>query len=173
MDNLWLFDSDTVSEHNLNRLPLSTGMVGRQKSVALARTICELRPTCGVTALGNWSASTADSYALHNSVDWIAVGTDTWRSRREVYAWAASVDGVRYVELAAEGEYGSVTGVPADFVTPDEANPGYASVPVHVGPCVLAASVAAYHILHDHPAPDAVIRMGWKREGGLDARILA
>lgn len=67
---------------------------------------------------------------------------------------------VRYIEAAAEGEYGSATGSPAEWSSDLESKPGYESVPVHVGPCVIAASLAAHHILHNTPMP-YVCRIGF------------
>lgn len=158
--DLWLFDFDKISESNLNRFPLGPEAVGKSKSVALSDAIKLLRPSCKPVAMGEFSSSIANTIALDAEVDWLAVSTDTWASRVEVHKYAQA-RGLRYIEASAEGEYGSITGSPADFATPEEDNPGYASVPVWVGPCVAAAMMASAHILHATPASSAVIRLGW------------
>ena len=74
-------------------------------------------------------------------------------------AWAKA-NNVNYIEAAAEGETGSVTGAPAEWATPDEESPGYASVPVWVGPCITAAAMAVAHVLHQTTLGDRTIRQG-------------
>lgn len=158
--NLWLFDFDTISESNLNRFPLGPDAVGQKKSEALAKAITLLRPTAKPVPMGRFTPELATSIALHHEVNWVVCSTDSLSSRQSAHAWARDV-GARYIEAAAEGEYGSVTGAPAEFATPEENLPGYASVPVWVGPCVVAASMAVAHIIHNRRLGDRVIRIGW------------
>ena len=162
---LWLFDHDTVSEHNRNRLPVPPCAVGRHKAEAVRQLILTVRPECMVYACGGFSAELANN--LNLQVPWIVATTDTHASRQMVSAWAAT-NGISYVEAAAEGEYGSVTGIPAEWATAEEAMPGYASVPVWVGSAVLAATVACYYILHDTALADNSFRMGWSAAGHFD-----
>lgn len=159
--NLWLFDFDKITESNLNRFPLPTSAVGQSKADALATALTTLRPHCKPVAMGRFSSDAANILRLSKEVNWLVASTDTWASRREASEWS-SKHGIQYLEAAAEGEYGSVTGAPADFATPDESNPGYASVPVWVGPCVIAAMMASAYVLHDTFASSSdVIRIGW------------
>lgn len=155
---IWLFDSDSVSESNLNRIPIDQTWIGKPKSVAVAALIKNIRPDCVTMPVGMFSKKLASQLGL--SVTWIISTTDTLKSRQMVQEWA-SESGVNYIEAAAEGDFGSATGVAADWSTADEVNPGYASVPVWCAPCVSAAVIAVSHVVHNQPMGDRTIRLGW------------
>lgn len=157
---IWIFDGDTVSGHNLNRIPLPASSIGKHKSFEIADEINRLRPDCRVVPVAEFDPETAAELKLAGRIQWIVATTDTLASRRMVHQWAMKRN-IRYVEAAAEGEMGSATGEPAMFSTPEEDNPGYASVPVWVSPCVTSAIAAVSYIVHDTPMDDRTIRMGW------------
>lgn len=163
---LWLWDHDVVSEHNLNRLPLTPESVGEHKSTALAKLIMAHRPNAKVLALRTFDRESVEPLSPEDSLAWLVVSTDTLKSRQNVRDLARQWS-VAYIEAAAEGDIGSIAGAPADWATPAEEAPGYASVPVWVGPCVMAASMAASYVLHgEWPSPNLATRMGWQG-GGL------
>lgn len=152
-----LWDGDFLSDHNLNRIPLRPGSAG-PKSSLIAQLVMELRPAAQVLGLGRWDPRTADLLPLPS---WMIVTTDTLRSRRACHTWCISA-GVNYIEAAAEGEWGSAASSPAEWETPEESSPGYASVPVWVGPCMQAATCAVAYILHGTPPqPGMIVRAGW------------
>jgi hypothetical protein len=160
--NLWLFDHDTVSEHNLNRLLLPPSAIGRSKSQALAEMIALIRPNDDTIPLSEFTPDLANLIKLHKEIDWIIPSTDTHASRLLVHQWAKDHK-LCYLEAAAEGEIGSIADAPAEWVTDAEASPGYASVPVWVGPCVSAAMMTCAHILHaTQPRPNQALRLGWR-----------
>jgi hypothetical protein len=164
---LALWDMDMVSETNLNRLPLGPEYLNQAKSLALAHSLHRLVPECDITAMFKWTLADAQRGAerqTDSNPKWVVCSTDTWASRREVWEWARK-NAVKYIEASAEGEWGGVTGEPATFATPDEENPGYASIPVHVGPCVVAASLACYYVLHAKELGVASWRVGWTKTG--------
>lgn len=177
---LWLFDHDVVSSSNLNRLPVLVTDEGKPKTEAIKFIITQLRPDCEIYCMGRWTTDLADGIKLAESCDWIAVTTDTLASRREIYDWviasnsnAPRVEGKykyrsNYIEAAAEGEFGSATGIPAEWATELEVSPGYASVPVWIGPCMTSAYIAAAHILHNKPMHDAQWRIGFDAKKGVD-----
>lgn len=165
---IWLFDGDTISSHNLNRLPVPPGAIDQSKSGAIADMIRGLRPDCRTLAMGNLIPEVAVMIEGLQEVEWVVCTTDTLASRRMIAVWARAINAL-YVEAAAEGEQGSATGAPAEWATEQEALPGYASVPVWVGPCVMAAAVAVAHVLHNQPMEDRAIRVGWNQEqGGME-----
>jgi hypothetical protein len=174
---LLLFDSDTVSESNLNRMPygqtlpeccgetVSKSTVGMKKNDALAQFLKERRPGMTIEKHPNLTPEFAEALKLQAKVHmWLAVSTDTWRSRRAIYQFAVEF-GLPYIEAAAEGDFGSIALSPADWATPLEDAPGYASVPVWVGPCVSAATMACSYILHrgEHDS-DTSARFGWDKD---------
>jgi hypothetical protein len=158
VEQIWMWDHDEVSIHNLNRLPLTPDSIGKNKAEALAEELVRFRPDLLPVAIA--AKFTPDVDMAHvTPLDYIIAGTDTLASRNMVAEWAKK-NNVRYMEIAAEGEIGTVTAAPAEWATEEEANPGYASVPVWVGPCVMSAAVASSYILHGS-APTHVFRMGW------------
>jgi ThiF family len=164
---LELFDGDVISDHNLNRLPFTPAHVGRYKSEALAELVRVARPEITVRAHGDFDPE----YHIDTlrSSDSVVVSTDSLKSRRMVYD-AVRKDGVpntRYYELGADGHGMSVSGAPAEWSNALEDELGYQSVPVFVGPCTMAASIAAYYVLLGKPITDT-IRVDWK--DGLQIR---
>lgn len=156
---LYLWDGDEVSETNLNRLPLGPTYLNQNKALSLRHMLNELVPRCDIIPMAqNWDS---ESQSHFPSPTWIVAGTDSHRSRRAVYEWSQhlpderfpEVHRCKYIECSAEGEWGGITDSPAMFTTELEDHPGYASVPVHVGPCVAAASMIAYAILHNLQPP--------------------
>lgn len=164
VSQLILFDHDDVSDHNLNRLPLLPQHVGWNKAEAIAQMIRQHRPGIDITAFGKFVPELVNKTDVAKLADWVVAGTDSLKSRQMVAKWAAEKN-VRYLEIAAEGEIGSVTGAPAEWANPEEELPGYQSVPVWVGPCVMCAAVACAHILHAVPVDsERVYRMGWEND---------
>lgn len=166
--NLYLFDGDDLSESNLNRILLPPTSVGEQKSNQIAQVIRRLRPDITVVALGNFTPELGQSLldaATQNP--WLIASTDSHKSRQMCHQWCQE-SGFHYLEAAAEGDYGSATGEPADFVTPEEEHPGYASVPVWAGPCLVAAYLAVNSALHNHNPGAEAVRLGWNQGSGID-----
>lgn len=164
VQRLYLFDSDTLSATNRNRILTAPNAVGKRKSDVIAGILTAAYPESDIFAFGEFNPAQAKMLALQEKVKWVIATTDTLASRRMVSQWAFE-HGVAYIEAAAEGEFGSVTDRPAEWATPDEEKPGYASVPVWAGPCVFAAALAVQHVLHNTlPTDGHVIRLGWQNQ---------
>jgi len=162
---LHLFDSDTVSSTNLNRIAIADEFIGQNKALACLSTIRRFRKdafeSSRLHAHTNFNVLPAIS-KHYPKFDWLIVATDTGKSRDEVSTYAKK-NGIAYLELGAEGHMATLTGSPGDWETAHEQDPGYASVPVWVGPAVLAATMACYHVLLGEQAtPVITIRQGWE-----------
>ena len=157
VEDITIFDGDQVSLNNLNRLPLPEGMVGELKSVALARWLETLRPKARIQARGMFDRT------IHNvGAEWVVCCTDSLKSRQSCHKYAASW-GAKYLELGADGERWTLSPTPPEFSTDLEEQVGYSSVPVHVGPCMMAGAAAAYYVLHDR-VPTGTHAMYWERD---------
>lgn len=157
VDNITLFDGDTLSEHNLNRFPLPPSFVGTGKSEALASWLRTLRPKA------EWiRARGAFDPELHGEfhANWMVCATDSLKSRKACYEFALEHN-MKYLEVGADGEKWSLSPAPPEFSTEDEDNPGYTTVPVHVGPCMMAGAAVAYYVLHG-------VRPSYSHAGGWD-----
>jgi tRNA A37 threonylcarbamoyladenosine dehydratase len=157
---LVLFDSDTVSESNFDRIPYVAADKDRNKARVLSDAIYRVRPDIVAVAFeGAFSPEVVDG-DTGIKPEWLVATTDTWASRKMCYEWCQT-NGVNYMEASAEGEYGSIAFQPAEFATPDEEHPGYASVPVWSGPCVAAGLLITAHIIHDKEMMTDTVRIGW------------
>lgn len=166
---LWLWDDDTITETNLNRLPLGPSYLHANKASAMRHHLNQLTPQCEVVPIQERWTSPLQTFVP----DWIVAATDSHASRTQLYSWSQGYgssseptftqNGMRchYLEVSAEGEWGGCTDSPAMFTTPAETNPGYQSVPVHVGSCVAAAAMAVHRILHPTHQPTFNYRFGF------------
>jgi len=169
---LYLWDGDEVSETNLNRLPLGPYYLNQNKALSLKHHLNQLCPSCDIIAMAeNWSPASQADFPVPA---WIVAATDSWRSRVMIHEWSQQVNHgelevvsasghINYIECSAEGEYGGCTESPAMFTTDLEDHPGYASVPVHVGPAVSSAVMVTYNILHSI-AGTYNLRFGWNSD---------
>lgn len=147
-----IYDSDIISENNLNRFPLGPDSIGLNKAEAMAIHIQSLRRDINVIPRQNFEPEIhSDKLRQYR---WVVVTTDSLKSRQMVHLEVLKcrkehgVDSYPgYIECGADGHHATVTFSPATFATSEEEQPGYRSVPVFVGPCTLAASVAAYYVL--------------------------
>lgn len=160
VEELVLFDSDTISEHNLNRFPLGADSIGMRKSEAMGMHLERLRGGLKVTAKLNFNPEDEGHQQIIMGCDWMVVTTDSLKSRRMCYEYAMK-QGIRYIECGAEGDKGTVTFEPALFSTELENDPGYQSVPVFVGPCTAAASIAAYYVLKGYGGRGLTHQVSW------------
>ena len=169
--NLYLFDFDVVSESNRNRIPIPPNFVGASKTQSVKSMIALLRPECRVVTFGRFNEDSLSEMLLINNeggMSWVVATTDSLASRREAKTLSTSY-GLAYIEAAAEGDYGSATGAPAEWASEKESQPGYQSVPVWCGPCVVAAWAVVNQILHGSMLKsDRVIRMGFNTKSGTD-----
>lgn len=173
-----LFDSDTISEHNLNRFPLGPASIGVNKAEAMASHIMDLRQDVLVNPRQNFDPEVHGH--LLQEYRWVIVTTDSLKSRQMVYKHCVDARGFDpnerkhgwpgYIECGADGHHATITFSPATSQTAAEDEPGYASVPVFVGPCTMAASVAAYYVLLG-PVRDyeRTLRVDWIAGSPLEA----
>jgi hypothetical protein len=161
VEELWLFDHDTISEHNLNRILFRREDIGEGKAKQLGELIAKYRPDCVTYCCGMWTPEVAEGIGLNTT--YVIAATDSVASRQKIYQWAMGC-GCLYLEVGAEGEIGSVTGEPADFVTPAETQVGYQSVPVWLGPAVSAALMVVNYVVHGYGIGSQVLRAGWDGE---------
>ena len=158
---LHLFDGDTVSEHNLNRLPLPISYVGTGKSAALAKHLPEYNRGIIFRPHGEFNTYLhGTDWLSYHGVSYCLVCTDTWKSRKMVWDACQQAE-IKYLEVGAEGNEASLSPSPPEWVMPNEAEPGYQHVPVFVGPCAAIAAMAVYYVLHQQ-VPTKTFRIGWK-----------
>uniref|UniRef100_A0A6M3ISF4 Putative ubiquitin activating domain contining protein n=1 Tax=viral metagenome TaxID=1070528 RepID=A0A6M3ISF4_9ZZZZ len=140
-----LIDPDSVEEHNLNRLPIPKGMIGRAKVDVLAMLIKSLREHCIITK----HPYKADSDVLDMlGHEVICDCTDSFRFQRQLGQYCADKR-VEYVRAGYDGTHYTVTSNVLSTWDVDEDEPdGYTVVPSFVGSAVKAATDALIKIVH-------------------------
>src|SRR6266849_240994 len=78
-----IYDSDSISENNLNRFPLGPDKVGMNKAEAMAIHIQSLRQGVNVIPRQNFEPDIHSRKLREYS--WVIVTTDSLKSRRMVY----------------------------------------------------------------------------------------
>lgn len=142
---LELWDGDELSDNNLNRLPYAASSIGQPKSLVLANWLSSLRPDCDISARGKFEPKLGHSL---EHVNWVVCATDSLKSRLMIHQLANEA-GTQYIEVGADGERWTLGNQPPQFSTSLELEPGYTSVPVHIGPCMMAGAACAYYVLHN------------------------
>ncbi len=159
---LHLFDSDTVSNHNLNRLPLTYDSVGKRKVEALAELIGKHRPHCNIVPHTNFDEESGSHREALGDCIQVVCCTDSLKSRQKVYKVTRDY-GLAYLECGADGLGGSLSYEPPNISTELEENPGYQNIPVFVGPCVSVAAWACYYVLLNSTMTDRTLRIDWHK----------
>lgn len=171
-----IYDSDEISTSNLNRFPLGPDKIGSNKAIAMAEHIQSLRPDSVIIPRQNFDPDIhSDRLSRYR---WVVVTTDSLKSRKMIYdevikGREANGGYPGYVECGADGHHATVTFSPPEFMTSEEENPGYRSVPVWVGPCVMSAAMASYYILHGTVTDyERVHRVDWPDNNTTEGLVI-
>ncbi len=174
VSELELWDCDTVSGTNLNRLPLSPADVGSLKVRVAGNLILRARPNCRIRSYSHrWSPELANvaQEVSGKSPAAVIVSTDQARVRSQVHAHYA---GIPVIDAGAERECATCTPAPATFEDPQT---GYLTIPVWCGSAVMAATLAVYRLVHPsgHPvmsvAEDGTMLFDWTGAQATSAGI--
>jgi len=137
VEELHLFDADTVGVENLNRLPFGPESVGRLKVQVLRGFIIGIRPKARVYAYPiTFNKTLASSMGLKLVVDC----TDDGAAQREIYQ-ACKGNSTRYIRAGYNGlDHWTVSSSVPGWG--DDGRGRYAVVPSWVMPACLTASLA-------------------------------
>lgn len=142
VEELHLFDGDTVGVENLNRLPFGPESVGRLKVQVLREFIIALRPRARVYAYPiTFDKNLATSMGLKLVVDC----TDDGAAQREICK--ACKGNTRYIRAGYNGiDHWTVSSSVPSWG--DDGRGRYAVVPSWVAPAVLTACLAVFKALY-------------------------
>lgn len=141
IETLYLFDFDTIEEHNLNRLDLPIETIGKNKAMVTKGMINFLRPETSVYAMPFKFKD-----GLFKQTDWIIDCTDRAEVQTENQAIAKS-HGVKYMKVGYNGEHITLSNVVAEW---GESTNGYTIVPSWVVPASVVAALAVGKIMKYH-----------------------
>ena len=139
IETIYVFDDDTLEEHNLNRLDLPLKFIGRNKADVVKIVINSLRPECTVYNMP-WRFNESSE----TGTDWLVDCTDNYKSQIENEK-LAKVFNMKYFKAGYDGLDFSINDKVATWGDDDE--DGYKIVPSWVVPAVVVASMAVAKIM--------------------------
>jgi len=142
VENITLFDPDTIEEHNLNRLDVPMRFIGKNKSDVAKQAILSVREDCTVYAYPYKFFDTQTNF------NWIIDCTDNSESQMNNQEIAKTI-GSRYFKAGYDGEGFGIHNTIAEW---GESTNGYTIVPSWVCPAVIVASLAVAKVLKYHDA---------------------
>lgn len=161
---LELYDGDDLTLTNLNRVPYPMGDLNKNKAEALKDLVAKLRPECDVTARPHFLPVVHGQNV--QGVEWVIAATDNLESRRVLHELCEKY-GTAYLECGAESLQASMTTSPPEWSTEKEGQAGYEVVPSFVGPCVMAAALAASTAMlsNKYNKTEVSYQVAWDRDG--------
>lgn len=137
MDKIYLFDPDTIEEHNLNRLDVPERFIGRNKADVTKLAVKTVRPMCSVHAF---------PYKLQAhtfpKTDWLVDCTDNLDSQIKNQK-IADESGSNYVKSGYDGYGITINNRVGEW---GEAQDGYVIEPSWVVPAVTVAALTVAKI---------------------------
>lgn len=142
IEELTLYDPDTIETHNLSRLMLPINMVGKNKADVTKRMIKRLRPDCKVYAY----PFPFSTFLPGEEPDWLLDCTDSIKVQVENMK-VANESGVKYCKAGYDGMDISIHNKVSQWG--DMESSGYEIIPSFVCPAVTVASFAVFKVLKD------------------------
>lgn len=138
IEKIFIFDPDTIEEHNLNRLDLPIEVLGMNKAQVIKTVINRIRPNASIIAY---------PFILQEhtftKTSWLVDCTDKTKSQEANQAIAKKF-GVRYVKAGYDGEHMTIANTVAEW---GEAVDGYTITPSWVVPAVVVAALTIGKIM--------------------------
>ena len=138
IQEIHLFDDDTIEYHNLNRLDVPEKFIGRNKAEVGQIIIRSIRPDCNVKAF----PMRLKGYMFSNSV-WLVDCTDNYESQLENQKIAKEA-GSKYMKVGYDGESFSINNKVAEW---GEAEDGYVVIPSWCVPASIVGALAVAKIV--------------------------
>ena len=142
VENLHLYDPDTLEEHNLNRLDIPYRLLGKNKADVTKTAILSLREEATVYAYPFKFTN------LEKGYDWVIDCTDDGDSQIKNQEIAGSL-GSKYFKAGYDGEGFGIHNTVAEW---GEGTDGYTIVPSWVVPAVTVAALAVAKVMKYHDA---------------------
>lgn len=141
VEDLYVFDPDTLEESNLNRLDLTTDFIGKNKADIVREVVKSLRPNCNVKRF----PFPMKEHTYPKGVDWVIDCTDKHEAQLANQKMAAD-NGARYLKAGYDGERMSLNDRVATWDA-GETQDGYRITPSWAVPAIIIASLAVGKVL--------------------------
>ena len=139
INQLHLFDDDTLEIHNLNRLDLPISTLGMNKAEVAKTVIRNLRPDAVVKSV----PFKFNEEFLRDKVDYIMDCTDKIESQKTIFDYAKSKY-IPYLKVGYDGTHITLANKVAGW---GESEDGYQITPSWVVPAVIVAALAVGSVL--------------------------
>lgn len=140
VQELHLFDFDTIETHNLNRLDVSVSSIGKNKVDVLEEISMSLRPDC---RFNGYPFEFQDYMLPDKKFDWLIDCTDKLDAQRYNQS-IANKKNIRYVKAGYNGFSISINNRVASWGdTPD----GYTIIPSFIAPAVIVSGLVVTKVL--------------------------
>lgn len=144
VEELYVFDPDTLEESNLNRLDVTTEYVGKNKADIVKTIIKQLRPDARVKVF----PFPLKDHTYPRGVDWVIDCTDNHASQLENQRMADE-NGAKYTKSGYDGTRMSVNDRVATWDTGDTQD-GYRVTPSWAVPAIIAAALVVGKVMKYH-----------------------
>ena len=142
---IYLFDSDVIEEHNLNRLPYTYHEIGTKKTEALREYIKRIRPGCIIHCFDDVTEVTMGFFDANRPSALIAC-TDNIKSQLMLHNYCKK-NRVRFIRVGYDGNHVTLLNhVPTWVGKKESERGGYTVVPSWVSPPAMIASLAVYSL---------------------------
>lgn len=143
--NIYLFDPDSLEEHNRNRLPFCQGSLNQNKVDIVERYIKGIRPDCIVVAVPEKLEGVMLSIQLSVS-NYIIDCTDSPKSQYMLYNICKEAR-VPFIRAGYDGTHITVTSTVSGWIKTNIENEDYTIRPSWVVPAVTVAALAVAKLM--------------------------
>jgi len=146
VDDIMMFDDDTVELHNLPRLDIPIGFIGKNKATLLKQFIDQMRPDNDVKAF---------PYKFNDIIcgdvsgyDYFIDCSDNHDTQVKNQAFA-NENNLEYVKIGYNGTHITIARSVAEWDTDEDGSPdGYTIVPSYISPAIIVAGLAINMVLN-------------------------
>ncbi|KFZ26294.1 MAG: Sulfur carrier protein ThiS adenylyltransferase [Candidatus Izimaplasma bacterium HR2] len=141
IEDLFVFDPDTLEESNLNRIDITIDYIGRNKADIVKEIVRSIRPEIRCKAF----PFPLKDHTYPKGVDWVIDCTDNHASQIENQRMADE-NGAKYCKIGYDSERISISDRVAQWDTGDTQD-GYSVTPSWVVPAIVVAALGVGKIL--------------------------
>ena len=140
--NIYVFDTDTFEQHNLNRIDCPTECIGMNKADAIKMFVEQMRPDCHIKS---FPYIFAPAFVKIDEIDWIVDCTDVHDAQLK-HQGIADQHSIKYFKAGYDGESMSINNRVAEWDVGDTPD-GYQVTPSWVVPTMMIAALAVGKVL--------------------------
>lgn len=144
VNDIVVFDPDTLEESNLNRLDITLDFVGKNKADIVKQVCKSLRPEMNLKAF----PFPLKDHTYPKDVDWVIDCTDNHQAQLDIERMA-NENGARYVKAGYDGTRMSLNDKVAQWDA-GETQDGYRVTPSWCVPAIVIAALAVGKVMKYH-----------------------